>query len=94
MEACENMLFREFVSTYFPTRPYGSVEGKYVGGEMLDWRRALQKTNRASTNSVKMIIINICDHLKLIMIIIPFQSLLSFRFAFVLFEFRSHVGLR
>ena len=26
-------------------------------------RRALQKTNRASTNSVKMIIINICDHL-------------------------------
>ena len=62
----------------FPTRPYGSVEGKYVGGEMLDWRRALQKTNRASTNSVKMIIINICDHLKLIMIIIPFQSLLSF----------------
>ena len=61
---------------------------------MLDWRRALQKTNRASTNSVKMIIINICDHLKLIMIIIPFQSLPSFRFAFVLFEFRSHVGLR
>ena len=61
---------------------------------MLDWRRALRKTNRASTNSVKMIIIYICDHLKLIMIIIPFQSLLSFRFAIVLFEFRSHVGLR
>ena len=61
---------------------------------MLDWRRALRKTNRASTNSVKMIVIYIRDHFKLIIIIIPFQSLLSFQFAFVLFEFRSHVGLR
>ena len=36
MEACENMSFREFVSTFFPTRPYGSVEGKYVGGGNMD----------------------------------------------------------
>ena len=36
MEACENMLFHKFVSTFFPTRPYGSVEGKYVGGGKMD----------------------------------------------------------
>ena len=45
-------------------------------------RRALRKTNRASTNSMKMIFMYICDHYRLIMIFIPFLSLLSFWVAY------------
>ena len=47
MEACENVSFREFVSTLFPTRPYGSVEGKYVGGEILDGKASVAKDKQS-----------------------------------------------